>query len=187
MADNEEKKGEGEANTAEAAGAAPKSKAKLIMIIGSLVVLLVAIGVPVYMFVLKPASKPVDEVGEDAAQHDDHAVPEGVDDEDELEEDEQAIGAIFPLDTFVVNLTGTRYVRTQVQFEFLGRDVPKRFYARIVLIRDGIIDILGKRSPEDLLSEKGKRALKSDIRDFVNELLRKEEVKAVYFTQFVVQ
>ena len=59
--------------------------------------------------------------------------PEGADSEEPLEEGEEALGALYPLETFVVNLKGGRYITTFVaQLEFATRDVPKRFYGRIV-------------------------------------------------------
>jgi flagellar protein FliL len=180
MAEEAEEKKEIEAPAAPAA-----SKKKLFLIIGGVVLLLAAIGVPAFMMLSKS------DAGNEALSADaaDEAglVAEGSNDEDELEEGEEGLGAIFPLDTFVVNLQGGRFIRCQLQFEFETRDVPKRFYAKLVPIRDAIISILTKRDAEDVISEKGKDTLKSEVREIVNEILRKEEVKTVYFTQFVVQ
>lgn len=180
--DKTEKNEEG----AEATSPAPAaSKKKLIVAIVGVVVLLLAIGIPVSMMVFKEKK-----VGEDLpadAAHEAGLVPEGHDDEDALDEGEEALGAIFPLETFVVNLQGGRFIRCQMQFEFNSREVPRRFYAKLVPVRDAIISLLTKRDADDVVSEKGKGALKSEIREMVNEILRKEEVKTVYFTQFVVQ
>ena len=52
---------------------------------------------------------------------------------DELDENEAALGAIFPLDTFVVNLSGGKnYLRCQVQVEFDGAG-----YAKAILCAAG--------------------------------------------------
>lgn len=182
----EGEKGEGEA-PAPAAAAAPASKKKTMLIVGGVVVLLLAIGVPVAIFSLKPKAADQSELAADAASHEPQLHAEGTHDEDELAEDEEALGAFFPFENFVVNLSGKGYVRAQIQLEFASKDVPKRFYARIVPARDVIIELLSQRTQEDLLSEKGKEAAKSDIKDSINELLKKEEVKNVYFTQFFVQ
>jgi flagellar basal body-associated protein FliL len=40
---------------------------------------------------------------------------------------------------------------------------------------------------EKVLSENGRDSIKNQIKDVVNEVLRKEEVKKVYLTQFIVQ
>ena len=190
------KKKEGEAEGAKedaAAAPAPKSNKKIIFIAIGLVVLLIAIGVPVALLTLKSPPPGNELLGADAAAesdghgHDEELTAEGADEEEALDEGEEALGAIFPLDTFVVNLSGNRYIRVQVQLEFVERDVPRRFYTRLVPVRDGIIGLLATRSPDDLASQKGRDNLKNDLKQMVNEVLRKEEIKRVYFTQFVIQ
>jgi flagellar basal body-associated protein FliL len=106
---------------------------------------------------------------------------------EELEEGEEPLGAIVPLETFLVNLSGGKYIRAQVQVEFESLDVPRRFYTRSVPIRDGIISMLTQMTAENLESAKGKDKLRAEIRSVINTTLRKEEVRRVYFTQFVIQ
>ena len=65
--------------------------------------------------------------------------------------------------------------------------MPKRFYVRLVPIRDGVIRILSSRTPSELMSHEGKEALKQALKEMMNDVLKKEEVKNIYFTQFVVQ
>lgn len=180
--DKDEKEGKAEE-------AAPKKGGKKVLfIVGGVLVLILAIGIPVYFFAFKGEAKHEEELAPDAAEAGANAlVAEGSGEEDALEEGEEALGAIYPLEAFVVNLEGGRYIRIQAQLEFTGRDVPKRFYTRLVPVRDGIITLLSKKKQDDVLSDKGKENLKKDIKDLVNEVLRKEEVKQVYFTQFVVQ
>ena len=121
------------------------------------------------------------------ASDESHAKLEGSEDVEELEEGEEALGAIIPFDTFVVNLSGAKFIRVQLQVEFATLDVPKKFYSKIVPMRDAIISTLTQRSPDDLESMKGKESLKTQIRNMMNEMLRKEDVKRIYFTQFVIQ
>lgn len=189
MAEKEKEKDEKDKEEGGAEAAAPaKGKGKLLIIVGGLIALLVAIGVPLYLFVLKPApvEEKTDELEADAA-HEHHLVPEGHGEEEELLEGEVPLGAFFPLDTFVVNLTGGRYLRMQAQLEFAEREIPQRFYSRTVIVRDAIINLISARTADDVQSAEQKIALKKDIKDIVNEILKKEEVKQVYFTQFVVQ
>ena len=47
--------------------------------------------------------------------------------------------------------------------------------------------LLSKKTADDLSVEKGKEVLRGELKDLVNETLKKEEVKRVYFTQFVIQ
>jgi flagellar FliL protein len=191
MAEEEAKKEEGAASEASAQPSSGKGKKKILLLVVGVLLLLVAGGVPAAYFMFrKPAAK-VDELAPDMAEDEeeqgDKGKIEGADETIDFEEGEEAIGAIVPLDTFLVNLTGGKYVRVQVQIEFDSMDVPSRFYTRMVPIRDGIISLLTQQTAESLEDGKGKDKLKIAIRNLMNELLRKEEVRKVYFTQFVIQ
>lgn len=173
----------------EVAEAAPvKSKKKLFIVIGGVVLLLIAIGVPTVMMLSKGASKNAnEELDAEAAGKVKVLAPEGHDEADELVEGEEPLGAIFPLDTFVVNLNGGKFIRLQAQLEFTSRDVPSRFFGRTVVIRDAIITLLSSRTHESLVEVKDREDLKREIKDLVNEILKKEDIKKVYFTQLIVQ
>ncbi len=185
MADDKNDKKPG---TEEPAAPAKGNKSQ-IMIIAGVAVLCLSIGVPLGMFVFK--SKPVetDALSTDAAEKDEgeELKLEGFDDEDEIDEGEEALGAIFPLETFVVNLSGGGFVRIQVSLEFVERDVPRRFYVRLVPLRDAIINLLANKTNADVSTEKGRESIKIGIKELANDLIKKEDVRTVYFTQFVVQ
>ncbi|RIL05357.1 MAG: hypothetical protein DCC75_11770 [Proteobacteria bacterium] len=184
----EDKKEDSKKEEGDEAAAKKGGSKKTLLIAGGAVFLVLAIGVPVGIFALKGGSKSkVEALPGDAAEIPSGLKAEGSTDEDELQENEEAMGAFFPLDTFVVNLNGGKFLRAQVQLEFQGRDIPKRFYPRLIPARDSIITLLASRSADDISSTQGREALKRDVRDLLNELLKKEEVKHVYFTQFVVQ
>lgn len=172
------------------AEAAPPAKKKTVMIIiiAVVAVLLIAGGTGFVVLNGKKKEEKTDALNPDAAEVTDGALaPEGATEQDELEEGEEALGAIFPLDPFVVNLQGGGFVRTQLQIEFNERDIPKRLYSRIVPVRDALITMLTKKKQEDLASEEGKETLKKEAKDLINTILKKEEVKRIYFTQFLVQ
>lgn len=181
----EEKKDAEKGEGGEATAAAPaKSKKKKFLIIGGVVFLLIAVGAPVAFFMLKKAPQGGEH---EAAPAGEEIVIEGADDEDELDEGEAALGGFLPLETFVVNLSGGKFIRIQVQLEFMERDIPARFYSRLAIVRDGIIAMLTNRTEADVITAKGKESLKHEMRDIINEVMKKEEVRNIYFTQFVVQ
>lgn len=168
--------------------AAPTKKGNTGLIIAIALVVVVAIAGATIFFVMKKGDgKSVEELSADAAEDPDALIPEGANDEEELAEGEEPIGAMFPFETFVVNVSNGGYLRCLVHVEFDGRDIPKKFYPRIPVIRDGIIKILNGRSKETLLSEEGRERLKGDIRQLINTVLHKELVKKVFFSQYVVQ
>lgn len=183
----EDAKEEGEGKEA-APAAAPASKKGLILwIVLGVVALVIAAGVPTAYFMMKKTGQQTEEVKSDAAEQDNAPAVEGAGETEELGEEEERLGAIFPLETFVVNLSGSKYLRTQMQLEFEGHDIPPKFSARLVPTRDAIITLLTKKTPEDLATPKGKEGLRNEVKELVNEILKKEEVKRVYFTQFVIQ
>ncbi|MEN9847098.1 MAG: flagellar protein FliL [Pseudomonadota bacterium] len=172
---------------AAAAPVAPYRNKRVLIAAGGVIALLVTVGVPAGYFLLKEEPKEVSEVSPEMGPED-KLRPEGHDDaEEELEEGEEPLGAIVPLETFLVNLSGGKYIRAQVQVEFETLDVPRKFYTRAIPIRDGIISMLTQMTAENLEGAKGKDKLRAEIRSVINAALRKEEVRRIYFTQFVIQ
>lgn len=191
MADEDSKQEESAAPEASTPPSGGKKKKKVLLLVIGIVLLLVAGGVPAAYFLFRKPPVKIEELDADLADEEDEQGDrgklEGADETIDFEEGEEAMGAIVPLDTFLVNLTGGKYVRVQVQVEFDSMDVPSRFYTRIVPIRDGIISLVTQQTAESLEDGKGKDKLKIAIRNLMNELLRKEEIRKVYFTQFVIQ
>jgi len=179
-------KEEKETTEAAAPPAANPSKKKLFIIIGAVVFLLLAIGAPLLYFTVFSPKKELD--AEMVTESEDGSVPlKGNLEEDELEEGEKAIGALYPLDTFVLNLADGKFIRAQMQLEFSERDIPKRFYTKQVPVRDALITLITSKKSDDLSGEGGKDALKKEVKDKVNEILSRQDVENVYLTQFVIQ
>lgn len=186
MADN---KGKEEGEKKEEAAPPKKSKKTLFIALG-VVLLLIVIGVPLALFLGTSAKKGESQsetVSADVASTKDKPLRVADAVEEEVEEGEEVLGAIAPLELFVVNLKGGRFLRAQIQLEFTERDIPSRLYQRSVLIRDAIITLLTSKSSDDVLDKEGKEKLKKEVRNLVNEVFKKELVKNVYFSQFVVQ
>ncbi len=176
---------------AEKAEAPSKKGKKGLLIAVGIVLVVLAIGVPVVLLMGKndkkeESSKSAEKVHVDISTFSREQALQA-EAEEELAEGEEVLGALVPMDPFVLNLKGGRFVKLQLQVEFVERDIPKKFLQRVAIIRDGIITLVNNRSSEDVLEREGKEKLRKDIRNVINEVLRKELVKRVYFTQFVVQ
>lgn len=98
---------------------------------------------------------------------------------------------IYTMDKFTVNLSGEpkKTIRIEVNLEMLGHegfeevmDADNRARAR-----DGIIQLLGSKTYNELETLQGKLFLKDKIAGKVNSLLARGVVKDVFFTEFVVQ
>ena len=185
MADEEENTEEGAEETA-AASSGPSQKTIIIAVVGVVCVLFL-VGAPLAYFALSKEEPAAEDLAAESAAAYDGVALEGNFEEDLFDEGEEPLGAFFPLDPFVVNLSGGGYVKLHMQIEFKQRDIPRRFYNRIVPIRDEVIATLASKGRDTVMSKRGRESLKTELRDVINRILRTDTVAKVYFTNFVVQ
>lgn len=98
------------------------------------------------------------------------------------------IGNLVPLDTFLVNLAGSRgqkLVKVDMELEVSNQAVEKEINAIMPKIRDIIIIILSSKTYAQVATAQGKDALRNEIRDKVNLFLTKGRIDRVYFTEFI--
>ncbi len=101
------------------------------------------------------------------------------------------IQTVLKLDSFVVNLNGSSgngYLRVGIDLG-LGvelKDGESRT-AYVARARDTILDVLGSRTVEELLTPEGKTKLKSDLLDAIRGRVPELRCRDVYFTEFLVQ
>lgn len=178
----------------EVAAAPKKSKKKLFIIVGALVVLGAGAGVPLF---LMGGDKPA---GEEAA-HVEHAP--------ELE--------VVPLEVFIVNLSQhTAFIKTKLLLEYDHEIVHKHeeelakaghplaaeggehggdsgltgyLKVREPMLRDAIIRVLSSKRPEEVLTVDGKERLKEELIETINEAIALDEpaVQNIYFAEFIIQ
>lgn len=99
------------------------------------------------------------------------------------------IGALYPLDTFTVNVLSDdgreHYLKTQMNLELNTAEVNPEIDKKKAELRDIIIGILSSKSMEEVSTEVGKEHLKKEITDQINLRLAEAKIKNVYFTDFV--
>jgi len=176
----EQKKAEAAA-VAPAAAAAPTPGGKPILFIGLAVfnmLVVAAVGSMIYLNKKKEAAEPkIDAViqGEKEAQQKEKDEPE-------------FIGKLIPLETFLVNLAGSRgqkLAKINMELEVNNDDVQKEIEKLKPKIRDIIIIICSSKTYAQVASNEGKDALREEIRDQVNLFLTKGKIARVYFTEFI--
>jgi flagellar FliL protein len=101
-----------------------------------------------------------------------------------------AVGSITPIEDIVVNpagSSGTRYLCTTVALESTKPLVADEITTREPQIRDTLIEILSRRSVEELSALSTRDELRAEIKTAVNEMLTSGEVVGVYLSNFVLQ
>jgi flagellar FliL protein len=104
--------------------------------------------------------------------------------------EEPVMGTVNLIEDLVVNPSGsegTRYLCTTVALESIEPGVTDEITLREAQVRDVLIEILGKRSVEELATLDTRDQIREEIKVGVNMLLSTGSVVGVYFSNFVLQ
>ena len=99
-------------------------------------------------------------------------------------------GPIFDLDPFVVNLADhpeIRYLKITIKAELTNPALSEAVTDHMPQIRDSLLVLLSSKEYENIRTMEGKMELRDEILRRFNSILGDKKVKAVYFTDFVVQ
>ncbi|MCC6544148.1 MAG: flagellar basal body-associated FliL family protein [Nitrospirae bacterium] len=150
----------------------PKKKFMKLAIIGAGIVLILGGGYAGWkLFIHKGGD------GSSAAATDGHAKKEFT-------------GQIVTLDPFIINLADPSesiYLKVAINLEVDSEIVVEEIQKRMPQIRDTILMLLTSKTAEDVRSTGGKLKLQEDMVVRINHYLQTGKVKAVYFTEFVMQ
>ena len=107
-----------------------------------------------------------------------------------VEEEENAIGPLYSLDTMIVNLAdhgGKRYLRVTMALELSDPESVATIESRLPQVRDAVLMILPTKTYDDVSTTDGKITLRNQVMEKINTLMTKGRVTNIYFTEFVVQ
>lgn len=154
------------------------NKKKLFLLIGiAALVLLIGAGTTAF-FLMKKAPEP--EKKEDPAKQ----VP--VPELNPLAD----VGPMVNIEEFIVNIISgdsAHYVKASLTIELTSEEGKAEAEKRMPQMRDSILLLVGNKTYEELQDLQGKKQLKAEITSKINSYLKSGKVKAVYFTNFVVQ
>jgi flagellar FliL protein len=108
----------------------------------------------------------------------------------EKTEPETALGLIFNMETFVVNLNdpgGKRYLKTKIDLEYTRVELAEELTQRLPQLRDVILLLLSNKSLDEIQGVEGKIALRRELIMRINQVLKGGKIRNLYFTQFVIQ
>ncbi len=153
-------------------------KKKLIIIIIAVVILLAAAGGAAVFFL----------TGDDTSKDDKKANADKV--PVPSVEDSATIGPIINIDEFVVNIISAdtpHYVKASLSLELDNALTQPEAEQRMAQIRDAVLLLIGNKTFEELQDLQGKKQLKAELKSRINSFFKTGSVKAIYFTNFVVQ
>jgi flagellar protein FliL len=96
-------------------------------------------------------------------------------------------GTLYPLDSFLVNITsdqGSKFLQTQLELELSDPNLEEEVTKKRAALRDAIIVLLSSKSYKELKESNGIRNLRLEIQKSLNSLLTTGSIKEVFFTQF---
>jgi len=99
-------------------------------------------------------------------------------------------GFIYDLDPFLVNLADTdpsRYLKIRINIESHEVKENEGVRERLPRLRDAILTLLSSKTYKEIYDSEGKKRLKEEIVQRATQSLAGFQVKAVYFTEFVIQ
>lgn len=95
---------------------------------------------------------------------------------------------VVPLETFIVNLAGSkgrRILRVDLELEVSDPKVVAEIEQRKAQIRDIIIIMLSGRTYDQISAKEGKNELRDDVKGTLNAFLTKGKVSNVFFTNLL--
>lgn len=99
-------------------------------------------------------------------------------------------GHMIPLESFVVNLSDSseiKYLKVTINLDVDSEKSSAEVQARMPQIRDALLMLLTSKTSDDVKDIGGKLKLQDEMVSRVNNYLKEGKVKAVYFTEFVMQ
>lgn len=99
------------------------------------------------------------------------------------------IGKLVPLETFLVNVSGSRgrkLVKMNMELEVSNAEVQEEVEKIKPKIRDYIIIIASSKTFNEISTREGKDALREEIKNQINLFLTKGQINKVYFTEFIL-
>ena len=151
------------------------SKKGLIILVVCFVIIALAVGAGLYVFWGKVSGT---------------ATGEGAGEVAEKEVAKVKMKALLSMETFVVNLAdpgGKRYLRVTLAIELDDKDFISEAKEAVPQMRDRVLLILPAKMFKAIRTSSGKDALRKEIIDQLNPLLKKCKITNLYFQEFVIQ
>jgi len=180
----------------------PNRSFKKLILFGGIGLGVIAVGVLLALFVLKPMLSGSDSAS--TGKTDDKAKVEHADKMPEAAEKKEKSeakhnegkeggsegGLVYTIKDLVINPAGTagsRFLSVSFGFDLADAGVQSQLEQREALVRDALITIMSSKTVAQLTDAREKEITRLQIKKRLSDLLRTSEIRAVYFTDFVLQ
>lgn len=180
----------------------PKKGMSKLIVFGGIGVGVIAIGVALALFVLKPMMAKSGDTTQDAkaetaksenkAEHakKPEAPKKHESSHGESKSEGEGNGLVYAVKDMVINPAGTngsRFLSVSFGFELANSDLTGELEARDPLVRDALITIMSSKTVAQLTDAREKEITRLQIKKRLSDLLETSDITAVYFTDFVLQ
>lgn len=186
----EEEKTTVEVPEAAEAEAQPKKGGNKLILFGGIGLGAIILGVVLTVFVVRPMMSS----GGDGAAEAEHV--EAVEDDhgdsgsDSHGGKKAGDAIVYAIDDIVVNPAntgGSRFLAVSFGFELGSSRAASDFESRELVVRDALITILSSKTVAQLTDAKQKEVIRYQIQKRLSDLLGTDQIKGVYYTDFVLQ
>lgn len=180
----------------------PKKSPSKLILFGGIGAVVVAAGVLLAVFVLKPmlsgsASADTGKSGSKSAVEHAEKKSEPAEKKEPSEDKhkdhksgESDGGLVYTIKDIVINPAGTagsRFLSVSFGFDLANSGTQSQLEQREALVRDALITIMSSKTVAQLTDTREKEITRLQIKKRLSDLLRTDEIRAVYFTDFVLQ
>ena len=179
MAEEANQKQEAAADSAGSPAPRAQKPVLLIMLVIMNMIAVVATGLMFYLGKQKEASK----ISIENVVGGEHETQKA-----EKEHEVEFIGKAIPLETFLINLAGSRgrrIAKINMELEVQGDKIEEELDIRKAQIRDMVIILLSSKTYDEVSTRQGIDFLRDEVRDTLNGFLTKGKITKVYFTEFI--
>lgn len=179
---------------------APKKGGNKLILFGGIGLGAIIIGVVLTIFVVRPMMQPSADAGDEAQveQADSHGAEAEAKSGHGEEESSGGHGGgakkgeaiVYAIDDIVVNPAntgGSRFLSVSIGFELGSDKLASQFEGRELVVRDALITILSSKTVAQLTDARQKEVIRYQIQKRVSDLLATDQIKGVYYKDFVLQ
>ena len=167
---------------------------KKLMLFGGIGVGVLALGVVLAIFVLKPMMSGSDNSGASAKGETKTEKAERAEKAEKPKKEashaKSGDGIVYAIEDIVVNPAGTagsRFLSASFGIEVSSQETASRLEEREPLVRDALITILSSKTLAELTDARQKEIMRLQIKKRLSLLLKTEDLTNVFYTDFVLQ